>query len=176
MNEQEQPIAKAVITISERDFKACYWYWRRRESTGQLWFPGLFLLVALVSGVLGFVFENYGLGIIMPAWGLFLFVRRITEPGRKYRKYYAHDKTQTTYTFYEDHYYLADSGWGDDVEVRQQYSRYTCAEETKTAFYLNTRVDCVNLPKHCFTEKQITALRALFERKFGEKFKQYKQK
>ena len=171
----EQPILKAVIRIDERDFKACYWYWARREQAGRLWSLCLFSVTILACGVLGFVFKNYGLGILMPAWGLFLFVRRITEPKRKYRKYYAADDTQTTYTFHEDHYFLADSGWGDDIEVKQQYSRYTCAEETKTAFYLKARADCANLPKHCFTEEQISALRELFARKYGEKFTQYKK-
>ncbi|MCL1952302.1 MAG: YcxB family protein [Oscillospiraceae bacterium] len=57
------------------------------------------------------------------------------------------------------------------------YAHYTEARESKSSFYLKKPEGTyVQLPKKCFTDEQAAALRELFARKFGEKFKQYKQK
>lgn len=85
--------------------------------------------------------------------------------------------TPMDYVFYtthlETHIHEPDS----EGQITSQYSRYVHIEETQAYFYLK-RPDkfYVQLPKHCMTSEQITALRELFARTHGGKFKQYHPK
>ena len=67
--------------------------------------------------------------------------------------------------------YYADPYHHSRIEVA--YPHYSETWEGKSLFYLvHPKVGSILLPKKCFTEEQIIALRDLLARKYGEKFKE----
>jgi len=177
MEEQsgERAVVEATIQIGLDDYKAYYWYWMRRERPWWPWLMGVFLASAVLYPIWAFVSMNYTRAIysaLLFAFALYIAISAFTRPARTYKKNRAAFDAVAVYAFFEDHLCVRISDRGSDTQVTAQYSRYLWAAETGAAFYLKTPDrNYINLPKHCFTESQAAALRELFARTFGDRFK-----
>ena len=119
-------------------------------------------------GILGFL-------SVWPAGVLVEAVRGLIKQrvSKTYRENKAILEMKKQYAFFDNHLTMNMPHY----HVEAGYARYVEAKESKSSFYLKVpEGEYVQLPKKCFTEEQITALRALFAEKFGKRFKQYNQK
>ena len=178
MEEQrkEQPIVEVSILADKQDYKRYYWYWIFRERP---WYPALSLLYCIILflyaawkvltlGADGWYYALIPL-LVFPIFAVLL----MTKPGRHYRRHRDSFDTGAIYSFFEDHFSVRISEKDSQTYIDAGYERYLWVAETASAFYLKkANRDYVYFPKKCFAEEQTAALRELFARKFGEKFKQ----
>jgi len=186
-----QPIVSAMVSIDYKSYKAF-----RKDTQGHWWLksliwvvvaiPLVLLLAYSVSSYLADVFELivnrdkcfwmiFYIFSIWPAGVLHVTVfALITQrPKKIFQKSKAILELEKQYAFYEGYHTMQKPY----IYYMVEYASYTEAKEYKIAFYLKLPEGTyVQLPKKCFTEDQIAALRELFERKFGKQFKQYKKK
>jgi hypothetical protein len=111
------------------------------------------------------------------AFYLYVLVMTLTSRRRAFRKIEQQRLLPQTFTFYEAH--LQAQGGAQFVQgsEQMQYELFNKVYETKHAFYMVfIKQKVFMLDKKFFGEAETAALRALFARRFGEKFKQYSQK
>jgi len=167
-----EPVVEVTIQIGLDDYMAYIRYWRRRERPWIPWLRGLYTALILLVSVWNFASMKILGGIILLVFGTAFAIMFFTEPARAFKKNRAAYDAHAVYAFFEDHLCVLVSDRGADSQITAQYSRYLWAAETNTAFYLKTPdKNYINLPRHCFTDEQAQALRELFTRKFGERFK-----
>jgi len=170
-----EPIVEVTVNSTYEDYKAYYWLWYRRENRAHQLYYILLALITLVGYVLA---AQHSLSLRFTVaksalifWPIALILLAI-RPRQAYRHCRETCEAAKSYAFFEDYLFIQWSDRGADTQVTAQYSRYTWAAESYTAFYLKTPDrNYMSLPKHCFTEDQTAALRALFARKFGDRFK-----
>ena len=109
-------------------------------------------------------------------WGAYL-ISFETKRRRPIRQLIKAKPLPQTYAFYEEQILVTDGVQHMQAVNTIQYTLFNKVYETKHAFYMifhkeNTYV----LDKRFFNEAEANALRNLFARKFGDNFKQYKQK
>ena len=78
------------------------------------------------------------------------------------------------FTFYEDQLQIQGGTKLTQGTQQVQYAFYNKVYETKYAFYLSHGSSAQIMDKKYLTEDQAAALRALFARKFGDKFRRIK--
>ena len=131
---------------------ASFWLWQviwlgrdayLGDENGAGFIPFLFITTLL------FVF----LFVVMPRW------------------LYRSNASVTTTCFYEDHFDFSSVRRDVTLSGRKSYDQIRKAYETKDMFYLKCGKDGHFFPRNSLTEDQAAALRALFARKFGDKFK-----
>ena len=140
---------------------------------------GLCLIVKTDYDLLGTILIGLTSGIWVVLLLFFLFMlyahhKSLQGEMKFFKKYQRLHEADCVETFYEE--YLTNHRelpeFIDDTLYRYEY--YTQGVETETAFYLETAMDDQRhgiFPKKYMTEDQATALRALFTRKYGDKFK-----
>jgi len=87
------------------------------------------------------------------------------------RGIYRSNASVTTTWFYENRFSFYSVRRDITLSDTRGYDQVSKAYETKDTFYLKHKKGWCFLPKSRLTEEQIKALRELFARKFGEKFK-----
>jgi len=196
MDEQttEQPIVEITTRLDYEEFKKYARYVHLRTKNILLsilsivlypTFIFLFLLpVVAVLHALGIELPDAALPGIL--WGLYSFsalffmfflyisVMEFRAAIRSYKKHQRYHEADSHEVFYEEfiHTHMELPEITSDHQIR--YSYYAEAIETKSAFYLTLTHDKNQhgiFPKKYITEDQTAALRDLFARKFGERFK-----
>jgi len=181
-----QPIVTAMVSIDYESYKAF-----QKDTLGYWWLTSSIMsLVAIASSFLSaylitwLLADEFGLVddrskcfwittliiSVWPAMTLLRIAKKLIDirPSKLFQAPKAILETEKQYTFFENYLTLQMPHVYDMVE----YAYYPEAQESKSAFYLKTPEGTyVQLPKKCFTEDQITALRDLFARKFEKKFK-----
>lgn len=177
----EQAIITMSASVTPKARRQFFWYLNRRS--GVLWIlPILLLLLALLLFLdirergtvrIGPMIYGLGIGIYAPILLRIMYAQH---------KIYEWRGTETTHTFFESCVTLRHETAGV-VDCRTIPYAHCEALETKNALCLFTAhslmtqyAACVILDKQTLTPEQQQALRELLMCKFGEKFKQYKQK
>ena len=137
---------------------------------------GIELPVTVLSGIL---WGLYAFAALFVLHSLYVSVIAFRVEMRSWKKYQRHYEADSHEIFFEE-YILTHKELPEVASNnRIRYEHYAQAVETKSAFYLTLAMDKNQhgiLPKQCMTDDQIAALRDLFARKYGAKFKQYKKK
>ena len=104
---------------------------------------------------------------------VFLIVYSATAPRRIFNKTRGKNPTITSTAFFEDYFAFSAVNQNSTRNGSFRYESVAKAYETATAFYLqqSTKTEWYFLPKKFFAPGQAEALRDLFARKFGERFK-----
>ena len=174
--EDATPIVRFTVQMDYDDYRCYYWFYFLRLRKKALCFMILAPIFALLSW---FLIQSPYLTAIATGLGIAAVVRWIIfipSPKRSYKKT-SLDTTEIEYTFFEGHLEALVHEQDAEHQTTAQYSRYVSIEETPAYIYLRkTDENYVQLPKHCMTSDQNIALRDLFTRKFGEKFKPYHPK
>ena len=184
---QEQPIAECREYSDYASYRSYLYFVRRRQPMAWLnWFAaycfGPTMSAYLISKYLWYIrLIVFGwLTVVIPLFvivSLFLIIYMISEPRRLFKRGPGRSPFTSITSFYEDRYTFVTTGDNTNLNGSVSYNRIVSTYETKTAFYIKSDVKGYGFfPKKYFTPEQIDALRELFTRKFGEKFKQYKQK
>jgi len=177
-----QATVEAMVTIDYKSYKEFYWRFIGGELRGRLIAIAVMLALSLFvawawSSVLASFFDRsdsfwtilYILSLL-PAGSIVLTVSSLIKerPRKIYEKHKTIMAMEKQYTFFENHLIIKMPHYYSAAE----YMLYTETQESKGSFYLKMpEGGYVQLPKKCFTEEQVEALRALFERKFEKKFK-----
>ena len=156
----------------------CYFSYRRRFAGWINWlsayviFPvwTIFLTVLRLrnpwSGRSGIL-----LLLCFAAFGCLMFVYVASAPRRAFSRYRKSHITSRT-IFFEDYYAHVTIAQSGTHEGSLHYEDIVKAYETASAFYvIHTNKSWGFFPKKFFAPGQVEALRALFARKFGERFK-----
>jgi len=123
------------------------------------------LLVILHSGMVNAFTVGY------PLLTALLIVLQSTATRRGFKQHSSSFVSERT-VFFEDYYAHVTVSQDGNREGSFRYDRVNKAYETATAFYLNyTDKGWGFFPKKFFAPGQVEALRDLFARKFGERFK-----
>jgi len=186
-----QPIVTAMVSTDYESYKAY-----RRDNAGHWWLGRLIWVAGAIAIAFfaGYAVSSYFADVlpgivdrekcyrtivivlsVLPAGILIETIRALiaARPRKMFNEHRVVMEMEKQYTFFENYLTLQMPHVYDMVE----YANYPEAKECKAAFYLKSSVEGhIQLPKKCFTEEQITALRDLFARKFEKKFKQYDQK
>ena len=184
---QDQPIVEVSSDVSRKAYRSFYWRWMSCHRKGYL--VAIAIMSLFLAAMLCLLFVkpepemSYLSIMLIPAgWQLWYC---FSEHRAVYR-------TTTTYAFYEAHVVLRRQIKGVLQSNVVTYDR-CAAFETKTAFCvypLTQKVSAyirgweyytpdpygvsVILDKRCLAPEQQQALRALFARKFGDKYKERK--
>jgi len=172
---------QAVVEITEHsDYEAYrrYYYFSARRRFAA-WFNWIVLFVFIPVAQAYMVYRYWWnpsariqicLMAVVAAVGI---VYLLTAPQRIFRRGRGRDPFVSVASFYEDRLTHVTTRQNDTQSGTTSYDRVIKAYETKDMFYLQ---DSANhawsfFPKKFFTDDQTAALRELFARKFGEKFK-----
>jgi hypothetical protein len=174
---REQPVVEFAVKIAYEDYKKYYWFWMWSERKRYFWYIGIWSLLCIAVDFLAFASSRPWHFLLALLVLIAIWVMRLTEPKRIYKRSHAAFSALASYAFFEDHLHVLINDKDADHETVARYDRYEKAVETAHAFYLKTpNKGYINLPKRFMTDRQIPALRELFTRRLGEKFKQYSQK
>jgi len=188
MEEQNsaQPILMITNRVTPKAYEKFFMHWMRRRRKGYFIYWGIVLLLIAAGVFLGLVNEHYGALSILSSFLVLCFTLYL--PKRYYDNHREMYRSQTTYAFYEAHFYSSCDAMGTRHYKATPYVNCKAAE-TKSAFYLSLPARPFEafywgdyfdpdpygasaiLDKRCLTEDQQQVLRELFARKFGEKFK-----
>jgi len=189
-NTTEQPIVTLSVNVMPKTYIKFFFHWMRRYRKSYFVLMALYALLLALTVILWRIID--GADMYFPLFLIMLLVQ-------SYLPRHFHDnhreiyRSQTTYAFYEAHFYTSCDARGTKHYKATPYANCQAAE-TKSAFYLSMHArrferfywgdyfdpDPYNasaiLDKQYLTEEQQRALRELFKRKFGPNFKQYNQK
>ncbi|MCL2298965.1 MAG: YcxB family protein [Firmicutes bacterium] len=181
---EEQHNEQAIVEITKHaeygTYRRFYWFSERFRPTA--WFPWLLIAFGPVYWVIMYgpewVRKYHEENIVELSFLLFfvpfitLVIVHCTTPRRLFNRYKKSYPMITTNAFFEAQftYNIASQNRSDSGYVG--YENVNRAYETKDAFYLRYNDKNWNYyPKKFLAPGQAEALRALFARKFGEKFK-----
>ena len=180
MEEQssQQAIVEATVRIDYKSYRAYY----REFTRNGVWFTlvAAVLALAMTAGLAHAFYREFDAWLASCAilffsealLGLALFAFWQALPSRQYKKRLAIFEQAASYVMFFEDCLVADTPL---FRSRIRYEYFPEAEEDKVSFYLMLPEGTYTiLPKKCFTEGQVTALRALFARKFGDKYKERK--
>ena len=169
-------VVEPILVITEQsDFKT----WRKGIGFGIRRHPAIWFLYAIFASFV--IWQFAGLvqsilsgeyawhGVIPPLFilSLLLVFLFVVVPRLLYRS----NASVTTSWFYEDRFAYSSVRRDVTLSATKSYDQVRKAYETKDLFYLKCGKDGAFQPKSRLTDDQIEALRDLFTRKFGERFK-----
>jgi len=178
---QEQPIVEITEHADYKAYRKFLFFTDRRRPTAWInWFSAYVFVPAMVTYLLYSSWYYNRIDpvtlVIIVAY-LALIIYRLTSPRRYFKRNWGPHHTETKTAFHDARFDFASSGQNSNANGSVSYERVARAYETKSAFYLKfTEKGWGYFPKIFFSDDQALALRDLFIRKFGDKFKQYKQK
>ena len=187
MEEQNnaQPIVEVTVELDRESHRRFAWFawFHWPQSIATLIFVFVFLPAALV-GIYIAAFSRPSAALAGAASGIsamfiYCVVLILTHPRRAFLKIEKQCPTPNTFTFFDSHVEARGGTQYTQGTEQMQYELFVKAYETAHAFYLVLRVPkdkAFLLDKKFFDDEKVAALRELFARKFGEKFKQNKQK
>jgi len=187
INASEQPIVALSVSVTPKTYYKFFWHWMLRFRKSYFFYLALLLLlfallVLLALSARGSLSDVIYLAALFPT----ILLANIPSRYGRHREMY---QAETLYGFYEDHLKSRCTVMGTLHYRATPYENYTLAIETKSAFNLllparkfmrNANCDYYDpdpygtsaiLAKDQLTAEQQQALRELFARKFGEKFK-----
>ena len=184
-NHNEQAIVAVDTPRDWESYRRYYWYMTMRHPATAILYVMFFALVPIffLYLVIGFSFTRE-LDLLMEwiryfaLWGIYVayLLVRPCFLFRRRRKRFA--KENTTHVFYESHTTTAFQN--ENILSNSSdysYDYFKGARETRHMFFMRAKSGgYFFIGKKFLASDQSAALRALFARKFGDKFNQYKQK
>jgi len=169
-----EPVVEFIEYPDYEAYRAFFYFVNmRRPMAWVSWFMyyALFPVALLLFALAAFLTEiPTSLWLLAPIW-LAGMLANATAPRRSFRrgKKFIAERT----AFFEDYYANLTTCENSSHESSYRYDDVAMVYETATAFYLkkNTANQWGFFPKKFFAPGQVEALRALFARKFGERFK-----
>ena len=187
---QEQPIVTVTAQVMRKTYRRFFFHWMARMRP---WYYA-YLAICLLSlvAIVWITFSDFG-SHASSALSFFLILMMLVLPPKRYYDMHREMYLDTReYIFYQEHFTMrCDTVYTIDLKTTT-YSPCK-ASETKSAFYLlllarpfeafywgdyfDPDPYCISviLDKRYLAPDQIDALRDLFSRKFGEKFRQQKR-
>jgi len=190
----EQPIVTLSVSVTPRAYRQFFFHWMSHHHKRYWVLLVLCLfLVALFLALNLWLLKDSSLGLASTWLFLFVFQIQLFYPGHFYYRHREMYRSKSHYAFYDAHFHSSCDVAGTRHYKAIPYQQCT-AVEAKSAFYLYRAAKRVRPPyggdivdpdpynanaildKEQLTPEQQQALRELFTRKFGDNFKQYKQK